>query len=76
MTAFYRSANAVIYRRRARGCMAQSGQMKTAEARAVFADLAAHWTKLADKAEQDDLWPVSDMPETTILIARSRKREH
>jgi hypothetical protein len=56
--------------------MAQSGQMKTAEARAIFADLAAHWTTLADKAEQDDIWPVSDMPETTILIARSKKPQH
>jgi hypothetical protein len=72
MQAFYPSKRAVEYRRQARLCFEQSEQVVTPEARAIFADLAFHWTRLAEQSERANAWPVSEMPDATVLIMRPR----
>jgi hypothetical protein len=72
MQAVYPSRRALEYRRKARLCVAKAEQVVSAEARAIFADLAFHWTRLAEQSEKSDAWPVSDMPDATVLIVRPR----
>jgi hypothetical protein len=72
MQAFYPSKRAVEYRRQARLCFEKSGQVATPEARAIFADLAFHWTRLAEQSERANAWPLSEMPDATVLIMRPR----
>jgi hypothetical protein len=74
MQACYPSDRAEEYRKKARLCVAKSNQMASEEARAVFADLAFHWARLAEQTEQADAWPVTEMAEATIVIVRSRRR--
>jgi hypothetical protein len=54
----------------ARSCVEKSQEMVSEEARAILADLAFHWTRLAEQTEQADSWPVSQMPDATVLILR------
>ena len=72
MQAVYPSKRAVEYRRKARLCVEKSAQAASLEARAIFADLAFHWTRLADQSEKADAWPVSDMPDATVVLVRPR----
>lgn len=46
--------------------------MASEEARAILADLAEHWTRLAEQSERQDAWPVSEMPDATVLIVRPK----
>ena len=50
----------------------QSRSMASEEARAILSDLAEHWTRLAEQSERQDAWPVSEMPDATVLIVRSK----
>lgn len=72
MSHFYPSERARRYRQRAMQCLQQSRSMASEEARAILSDLAGHWTRLADQSEQQDAWPVSEMPEATVLIMRPK----
>jgi hypothetical protein len=70
MLPFYPSERASRYRRQARRCLERSQHMATQEARAILFDLADHWTRLAEQTERRDAWPVSEMPDATVLIMR------
>lgn len=55
------------YRRNARACLDLSTNMRTEAARAIFADLADHWTRLAEYAAQAEAKPAA-APATVLLI--------
>ena len=72
MTPVYPSERARRYRQQARRCLDQSRRVVTKEARAILFDLADHWTRLAEQIEQRDAWPVSRMPDATVVIVRPK----
>ena len=72
MSPFYPSERAGRYRQHARRCLVQSRAMASHEARAILSDLAERWTRLAEQSERQDAWPVSEMPEATVLIMRRK----
>jgi hypothetical protein len=72
MSPFYPSERARKYRQKAWQCLEQSRSMASDEARAILSDLAGHWTRLAEQSERQDSWPVSEMPDATVLIMRRK----